>query len=114
MGTSHLRRVRLDWAAAGVYNVAEPPVHDVESGIDAVIELLRTFRLFVFDTCDGTLDELGSYRRKLDNDGQVTDEIEGKSKYHYLDALRYVVVGRERQAQVQAGPPPKALTEHRG
>ena len=107
-------QARLDWAAAGVYNVAEPPVHDVESGIDAVIELLRTFRLFVFDTCDGTLDELGSYRRKLDSDGQVTDEIEGKSKYHYLDALRYVVVGRERQAQVQAGSPPKALTEHRG
>jgi hypothetical protein len=36
------------------------------SGIDAVIGMLRTRRLFIFDTMTGVRDELGSYSRKLD------------------------------------------------
>jgi hypothetical protein len=107
-------QARLDWAAAGVPNVAEPPVADVESGIDAVSDLLKTWRLFIFDTCTGVLDELGRYRRKLDEHGQPTDEIEDKASFHRLDALRYAVVGLTRGAAVAAGAAPRALQEHRG
>lgn len=86
---------RLDYASAGLVNVSEPPIFDVESGIDHVITLLKTFRLYVFDTCAGTLDELGTYRRRLDALDQPTQEIHNKNAYHHLDALRYVVVGVE-------------------
>ena len=36
---------------------------------------------------------VGTYRRKLDAQGEPTDEIADKRKYHRLDALRYAVVG---------------------
>lgn len=86
-------QVRRDWEAAGVYNVSEPPFHEVENGIDRVIQLLKSFRLFVFDICTGTLDQIGRYARKLDAAGNTTEEIKNKQEFHYLDGLRYDVVG---------------------
>lgn len=84
---------RMDWIAAGVTNVKEPNVHDVESGIDRVIQLFRTNRLFIFDTEIGILDQLGRYSRKLNDMGDPIAEIADKKFFHYLDALRYVAVG---------------------
>lgn len=83
---------RLDWQAAGV-DVRPPPVSDVEAGIDRVTELLRTNRLYIFDTCTGTLDEFGTYARELDDLGNPTERIKDKASFHRLDALRYVVQG---------------------
>lgn len=83
---------RMDWRDAGIY-VHEPEVADVESGIDRVYALLKTRRLKIFRSLAGLRDELGSYRRKLDENGQVTEEIVNKRKYHRLDALRYGVQG---------------------
>lgn len=83
---------RMDWAAAGLY-VAEPPISDVEAGIDRVIELLKNRRLYIFSTCTGTIDEMGTYSRELDADGQPTEKIKNKSTYHRLDGLRYVASG---------------------
>lgn len=83
---------RKDWGAAGLY-VAEPPIWEVESGIDRVIALLKEKRLYIFDTCKGIIDEFGTYSRELDSSGQSTDKIKEKSTYHHLDALRYVVSG---------------------
>jgi len=95
VGQKSEKQQRLDYEAAGLLNVAEPPIVDVESGIDHVIRLLKTYRLFVFDDCAGVLDELGSYRRKLDDNDQPTDAIHNKDRYHRLDALRYAVAGVE-------------------
>lgn len=83
---------RRDWGASG-WEVQKPPIGDVESGIDKVVELIKTKRLYIFRTCRGILDEIGSYRRKVDENGEVTNEIEEKRKYHRLDALRYAAVG---------------------
>jgi len=83
---------RMDWAAAGVI-VQEPPFDDVEVGINRVTELLKTRRLFIFDTCAGVLDELGTYSRTVGEDGQPTEKIKDKAEFHHLDALRYVVIG---------------------
>ncbi len=83
---------RMEWGAWGVPLLA-PPVPEVEIGIDKVIELLQRRRLFVFDTLAGLRDELGTYRRILDDSGQTTEAIENKSSFHRLDALRYVVLG---------------------
>ena len=83
---------RRDWGAAGLV-VKEPPVWEVESGINRVVALLKEKRLYVFDTCTGIIDEFGTYSRELDKDGQPTDKIKDKATYHRLDALRYVASG---------------------
>lgn len=83
---------RMDWQAAGV-PLLEPPVSDVESGIDRVIELFKSFRLYVFDSCTGILDELGTYGREVDDLGNPTEAIKDKEQFHRLDALRYAVLG---------------------
>lgn len=81
---------RMDWQHEGL-DVRRPPISDVEPGIDRVVALFKAKRLYVFKTCKGVRDELGSYRRKLDESGQPTNEIEDKRKFHRLDALRYGV-----------------------
>lgn len=107
-GAKSEEQQRADWLAAGV-RVQEPPFHDVESGIDKVIELFQTWRLFVFDGCAGTRDELGSYRREVDEFGETLEKIHDKDRYHRLDALRYVVAGAsapgQRAALAQAAVP---------
>jgi hypothetical protein len=92
-GSKSETQQRLDWKQAGV-TVHEPPVSDVEAGIDRVIALLKASRLYVFDTCLGTLDELGTYAREVDEQGQPTEKIKDKQTYHRLDALRYAVLRR--------------------
>jgi hypothetical protein len=86
-------QARLDWQQAGVRNVREPSIHDVECGIDRVIRLLKQRRLYVFDDCRGLLDELGRYARELDDIGEPTEKIKDKATFHRIDALRYAAVG---------------------
>lgn len=96
VGTKSEEQQRLDWRNEGI-PVADMPFHDVESGIDKVIERLRQWRVFFFED-DGNngmsrlFDELGSYKRKLDTNDQVTEEIEDKTKFHLMDGLRYLVI----------------------
>lgn len=81
---------RKDWTAARVA-VRAPAIVDVNAAIDRVIGFFKTNRLFIFKTCRGLKDEIGTYRRILDSAGQPTDEIKDKEKFHRLDALRYVL-----------------------
>jgi hypothetical protein len=94
-GAKSEQQFRMDWRAAGV-PAREPPVHEVESGIDAVTALLKTRRLFVFRNLRGLRDEFGTYSRALDDNGQVTEKIKDKEKFHRLDALRYATLGMLR------------------
>jgi hypothetical protein len=71
--------------------VAEPPVKEVEVGIDRVVAAIKQDRLYVFNTCTAVLDDLQSYSRELDDAGNPTEEIEDKAEYHYADAVRYVL-----------------------
>lgn len=87
-GAGSETQYRMDWQAAGL-PVLEPPIKEVENGIDKVTELIKMDRLRVFRTLSGLRDELGSYRRKLDERGEPTEEILNKRAYHRLDALRY-------------------------
>jgi hypothetical protein len=89
-GAASEDQYRRDWQHEGL-NVLQPPIGEVEAGIDRVVSLFKQHRLFVFNTCKGLRDELGSYKRKLDANGQTLDEIEDKRKFHRLDALRYGV-----------------------
>lgn len=83
---------RMDWRQEGI-PVIENQVKSVEAGIDRVIEIIKTRRLYVFDTCLGLIDELGTYSREVDQFGQPTEKIKDKNDYHRLDGLRYVVSG---------------------
>jgi hypothetical protein len=98
---------RMDWRANGV-PVSEPKIKEVDAGIDRVIELFKTHRLFIFDSCKLTLDELGTYARKLDDYGQPTEEIKDKAKFHLLDGLRYDVIGLSGPAKLSADQPKKS------
>jgi hypothetical protein len=80
-----------DWQNEVTGAVVAPAHSDVESRIDGVIAVLRQFRLFVFDTCTGTLDQFGTYAREVDDNGDVTEKIKDKEKFHYMDALGYIV-----------------------
>jgi hypothetical protein len=71
--------------------VDRPSVSDVEAGIDAVYSAFQSGRLKVFASLERLIDEIGSYSRELDDNGDPTEKIEDKHRYHRLDALRYAV-----------------------
>jgi len=87
-GAKSERQARLDWQAAGI-PVIEPPISDVESGIDRVYGLFKDYRLVVHRNCKHSLDEIGSYSRVLDEDDEPTEQIQDKHDYHCMDGARY-------------------------
>lgn len=80
---------RKEFRAAGL-PVREPPVSEVEVGINRVYGLLKSGRLRVFDTLAGLIDDVSTYSRKLDENDEPTEAIEDKEQYHLADALRYI------------------------
>ena len=83
---------REDYASVGV-NVLKPPTGEVESGIEAVYQLLKENRLYIFSNLDEMLNEIRSYSRDMDERGNTLSTIHNKSTYHRLDALRYIALG---------------------
>jgi hypothetical protein len=73
--------------------VKEPKVSDVWVAINRVYGEMKKDNLFIFDTCDKILGQIGSYSRKMNKaTGEpIPDQIANKNEYHYLDALRYVL-----------------------
>lgn len=63
----------------------------VDVGIERVYAALRRGDLTFFSNLEMTLSEIGSYSHVLDEEGEPIDEIEDKSSYHLMDALRYIV-----------------------
>lgn len=80
---------RDEFGATGL-PVNLPEVSEVEIGINRVYGGFKKNQLFIFDDIIDLLDELGSYSRELDDEGQPTEKIENKSIYHFLDSLRYI------------------------
>jgi len=93
-GAGSEQQFRDDWTSEGIH-VREPEVRDVEAGIDRVTALLREKRLFIFNTEENQplIEEFRSYSRELDEQGQPTDKIKDKNKWHYCDAIRYFSTG---------------------
>lgn len=73
---------REEFRAAGI-QVMEPPVSDVEVGINRVYSALQKQELFIFSSCIGVLDQLEGYTRELDDRGEPTEKIEDKADFHY-------------------------------
>lgn len=80
---------REEFGAAGL-PIGAPFVADVEVGINRMYGLVASRSLVFFSTLTGTLDQIGTYSRELDVNGDPTEKIEDKDTYHYLDAGRYI------------------------
>ena len=81
------RQARSDWQASGIPLTA-PPIIEVWSQIDKVIELMQDFRIVIHDSCPQLLSDVGSIRRKMAN-GVPTETIQDKDRWHLADCLRY-------------------------
>ncbi len=81
---------RMEFRAGGL-PVKEPPIKDVEVGIDRVYEAHKEHSIIVFEDLLGYLEEIRTYSRKVDEStGEPTEEIENKDDFHYMDADRYI------------------------
>jgi len=81
-GAASEKQQRLDYKEAGLV-ITQPPISDVEGGINSVNQLFEQGKLKIFSTMNYTIDQL---------ENCVRDEKEGiadKSMWHYLDVLRY-------------------------
>src|SRR5690606_17110898 len=63
----------------------------LETGLDRVSRQINTRSLKDSSECKKLIDEIESYSLAKDGDERITREIQDKSLYHRLDALRYVV-----------------------
>jgi hypothetical protein len=89
-GSASEHQWRREFRQAGL-SIRAPSVTSVEVGIDRVFEAHNQDRIRVFDDLTGYLDEKLSYGRKLNENGEPTEEIEDKSNYHFMDAERYIM-----------------------
>lgn len=79
---------RLDWGTEGIV-VNEPVVSDVESGIAKMIEVIKLDKFRILRHLSGLRHEINTYKRKIDESGNTTNEIENKGRFHRIDGLRY-------------------------
>ena len=93
-------QARLDWQAEGI-NLEAPPISDVWVGIMVVYTMLKGGHLLIHRNCRGLIGEFTSYQRKKDQDGNPTDTISNKARFHHLDATRYLLsaVGGPREVE---------------
>ncbi len=83
---------RDEFAAGGlpVHMPAVTGADSVEVGIDRVYGAFGRRQIIVFDDLAGLLEELATYGRVLDDQGEPTEAIEDPHAYHFCDALRYI------------------------
>ncbi len=92
---------RSEFRGAGLAGLP-PAIVNFDVGLSRVYAQFKTRKLVVMDDLRGTIDQITKYRRKRDRQGNVTDVVENKQLFHYLDALRYPV------ASLRPGRRPKA------
>ena len=90
-GGSHQEQETRDGYGAHGWPIQEPNIGNVKAGIDRVIGMHEHDRIVVFDDLYHYLFEKQNYAWKLDPSGQPTGDIEGKAKYHLMDAERYLM-----------------------
>lgn len=83
---------RYAYLASG-WPIMKPAIRDVEAGIDQVYSFIAKNQLFVFDECQDFIREITSYTRELDENYEVTETIQNKSRFHLMDCLRYLFTG---------------------
>jgi hypothetical protein len=89
-GAQHEDGWRESFTAAG-WPITKPREREVEIGINRVYGWHSTNKIFVFKDMVEYLDEKLSYSRKLDDRFEPTKDIQDKSRFHLMDAERYVI-----------------------
>lgn len=81
---------RDDFRKAGL-PVRKPKIQDVEVGITRAYGCWQRGELFAFDDLDEFWDELSTYSREVNADGEPTEKIEDPHSFHLMDAMRYII-----------------------
>lgn len=82
---------RLEFLNGGLA-VQQPTTPEVEIGISRVYGAHRQHQIKVHrQVCPNYLNQKRSYRRKVDANGDPTEEIEDKHAFHCMDAERYIM-----------------------
>jgi len=81
---------RGDFTQAG-WRIDKPLDGNVESGIMRVYGFEKLHKHKVFRTCQNYLAEKTSYSRELDDMYNLTEKIEAKEAFHFMDAERYMM-----------------------
>jgi len=89
-GANHEDGWRESFLAAG-WPIVKPRMREVEAGGNRVYGWHQQNKLFVFDDLPMYLDEKLSYSRELDDNYQPTEKIDNKSRFHLMDAERYML-----------------------
>lgn len=79
---------REEFRAGGLF-VHEPPIREVDVGIDRCTEMFKKDEVVFFDDLHATLDQVQNYSYEVDEHGNPTGKIEDKETYHLVDAFRY-------------------------
>lgn len=84
---------RQAYSAQGVILV-EPPkdLRDVEVQIQCVYGSIKKRELVFFDDLQGTIGQIRHMSRELDDSGRPTKKIKDEQLYHFVAALRYLMV----------------------
>jgi len=93
-GSAGEGQFRWDWANAGL-DISKPPISDVVSGINRVSKFIRQGRLKIFKHLTPLIKEIRkySYNDFYDSGTNSYKAIYRKRYFHYIDALRYAIVG---------------------
>jgi hypothetical protein len=89
-GSHQEEEVRAAYIAHGWY-IFEPKTTKVKPGIDKVYALHELNKIIVFEDLYNYLFEKANYSWKLDDRNMPTGDIEDKSRYHLMDAERYIL-----------------------
>jgi len=78
---------------ASSWPILKPNIRDVKAGIQRVYSFMANHQFWVMRDCHDFLRELLTYTRELDENYEVKENIQNKSRFHLMDALRYVMSG---------------------
>lgn len=93
---------RREFTRAGL-PIYRPPIADVEIGIDRVYATHGKRQIKVFRTLTRYLEMKRTYQREVGDDGEPTEKIEDKEKFHLLDCERYVIPQLRRTSGRRVG-----------
>jgi hypothetical protein len=86
---------------AGGLSVMEPPIKDVEVGINRVYGCHARSEILVFEDLNDYREQKMTYCRELDDNAEPTEKISAKETFHFLDAERYIISHLRRHSDLK-------------